>query len=120
MTNSDFHDAIVNSFISAAQDSLLLGNLVQLASVQDIPAVDNLYRSNVTDESKNIETIDGIIVSAGMNVLIKDQNDSSQNGIYTCIQTTAGCQLENLNQSIYTGLAFVVENGATNALKTFV
>ena len=77
-------DDIVSLYIDAVKKNLTISDLLHLASTQHVDAVDNIYRdsSTVTLESKLVSYIDGEPLHEGYRILIKDQHDSTQNGIY--------------------------------------
>lgn len=64
-----------------------------------------------------IQTIDGIALSAGNRVLVKNQNTASQNGIYVVVSGGAWTRAEDADASIEVtpGMMVPVEQGATLA-----
>lgn len=66
------------------------------------------------------QTIDGVALSVGDRVLVKDQSTGSQNGIYT-VQSGAWVRATDFNSpaQAVTGTQVFVNAGSTNSLKTF-
>ncbi len=67
------------------------------------------------------QTIDGIAVTAGQRVLVKDQSTASQNGIYN-VAAGAWTRATDADTSaeVTTGLIVFVEEGTTNATSQWV
>jgi len=63
----------------------------------------------------NLQTIDGVSLSAGMRVLVKNQNTESQNGIYVAVDGGSWTRATDANTSakVTPGLYCFVEEGST-------
>jgi hypothetical protein len=74
--------------------------------------------SNITLSA--LQTIDGIALSVGDRVLVKDQTDATTNGLYN-VQTSAWTRTidANNNSQFATGMLVTVTAGAANANVTF-
>jgi hypothetical protein len=68
------------------------------------------------------QTIDGITLSSENRILIKDQTDASENGIYTVNPSGAPTRSSDANNSedVTAGMFMFVEEGAINGDKGFV
>jgi hypothetical protein len=66
--------------------------------------------------------IDGVTVAIGERVLVKDQVDPTENGIYIVSLGTKWSLADDANQAayFYNGSSVYVKNGTANGLKTFV
>ena len=70
---------------------------------------------------ENNDVVDGVTLATGDRVLLKDQADASENGIYIVAATGAPSRADDSDQGNLTGGAFVfVEEGSANADNGFV
>lgn len=68
----------------------------------------------------NTQTIDGVSVSAGDRVLVKNQNTASENGIYRCAASTWQRANDMLAGTDAAGSSMFIEQGSENGDKGFV
>ena len=70
----------------------------------------------------NIQTIDGILLSAGNRVLVKDQTNNMQNGIYICVDGGSWTRATDFDSSseVTPGAFTFIEQGTDNENKGFV
>lgn len=75
----------------------------------------------LASDLENGDTIDGVVLATGDRVLVKDQADASENGIYIVAASGAPSRADDADQGDLTGGAFVfVEEGTANADNGFV
>lgn len=75
----------------------------------------------LASDLENGDTIDGVALATGDRVLVKDQADASENGIYVVAASGAPSRAADADQGDLTGGAFVfVEEGSANADNGFV
>lgn len=75
----------------------------------------------LASDLENGDTIDGVVLATGDRVLVKDQADASENGIYVVAASGAPSRAADADQGDLTGGAFVfVEEGTANADNGFV
>ena len=75
----------------------------------------------LASDLENGDTIDGVALATGDRVLVKDQADASENGIYVVAASGAPSRADDADQGDLTGGAFVfVEEGTANADNGFV
>jgi len=75
----------------------------------------------LASDFENGDTIDGIVLATGDRVLVKDQADASENGIYIVAASGAPSRANDADQGDLTGGAFIfVEEGTANADNGFV
>src|SRR6478609_513205 len=110
---------IIQIYIDAVKNhSLTVSDVLTAASTKLIESVDNLYRTNVTPESRLISSIDSFDLTEGDRILIKDQSDSKQNGVYETIFSSAvpgKLTVQKVDQELTNSIAYVIKNGKTNA-----
>jgi hypothetical protein len=69
------------------------------------------------------DTIDGVSLTAGDRVLLKNQTDASENGIYVAVAsggTPARSTDANANDKVTSGLFIFIEEGSTNGDQGYV
>ena len=71
---------------------------------------------------ENGDTVDGVVLSTGDRILLKDQTIGSENGIYTVNATGAPTRATDADASseVNAGMTVVVEEGTSNADKLFI
>ena len=111
-TPSNNSDAATKNYV----DNLVAG--LQTRAVTRVATTANI---NLTSDLQNGDTIDGITLSTGNKVLVKDQTDATENGIYDVVASGTA----NRNSSYNTveelaGQLVIVQEGSTNADKFFL
>lgn len=83
------------------------------------PCVVATTGANITLSST--QTVDGVVVGSSERILVKDQTDSEQNGIYVSASGTWP-RAEDFNGSadVMPGSLVYVDRGATNGAKLFI
>lgn len=98
----------LRSEIAAASQGLDIKNSVRVATTENITL-------------SGTQTIDGIAVSVGDRVLVKNQTDASENGIYIAsADTWTRSQDANSDENVTPGAFTFVEEGSVNADSGFV
>jgi hypothetical protein len=100
---------------ASAQDAATKAYVDGMAQGLDIkPSVKVATTANIT--LSGTQTIDGIALSAGDRVLVKNQTTGSQNGIYV-VQSSSWTRADDANTSakVTPGMFVFVEQGTTNA-----
>jgi hypothetical protein len=102
-------DAATKSYVDASRTALSVKDPVRVATTANITL-------------SNTQTIDGIALSAGDRVLVKDQSTGSQNGLYTVVSGGAWTRTTDADTSaeVKGGLYVWVNEGSTNGDKQFV
>ena len=105
---SGAQDAVTKSYVDAVKTGLDVKSSVKVATTG------NLTLSGT-------QTIDGVSVSADERVLVKDQTDASENGIYDC-KAGAWARSSDFdsNTEVTSGAFTFVEQGTVNADAGFV
>jgi hypothetical protein len=95
-------DAATKSYVDAAVQGLDIKGSVRAATTANITL-------------SGTQTIDGVALSVGQRVLVKDQTTASQNGLYT-VQTGAWTRADdaNTNPEVTPGMFTFVEEGTAN------
>lgn len=79
-TPTDDTDAATKAYVDAARSGLDVKQSVRVATTSDL--------GNITIAAPiSLPTIDGVVLSVGDRILVKNQNTASQNGIYTIVGT---------------------------------
>ena len=110
-TPSNANDAASKSYVDATKSGLDVKDSVRAASTGNVTIADDL---NVGD------TIDGVTLADGDRVLLKDQTDASENGVYTAGASPARATDFDSNAEVTAGAFFFIEEGTTNADSGFV
>jgi len=101
-------DAATKAYVDAARSGLDVKDSCRVATTASITL-------------SGLQTIDGITLSSGDRVLVKDQTTSSQNGIYTAASSSWTRATDFDSSAEVTSGAFVfVEAGSSNAGKGYV
>ena len=105
---SGAQDAVTKSYVDAVKTGLDVKSSVKIATTGNITL-------------SGTQTIDGVSVSADERVLVKDQTDSSENGIYDC-KSGAWARSSDFdsNTEVTSGAFTFVEQGTVNADAGFV
>ena len=76
---------------------------------------------SISNDLENNDTLDGVTLSTGDRVLVKDQSTASENGIYTVASSGAASRTTDFTTGNVTSLAFVfVEQGSSNAQNGYI
>ena len=120
---------VTKEYVDALKQSLDIKDSVKVATTADLTATYNNVAGTLTNSSTNAAiSIDGVALSSGDRVLVKDQSSAAENGIYTV--TTVGdgstpwvlTRAEDADESAeLTGGVFTfVEDGSSNADNGYV
>ena len=108
---SNAADVATKSYVDATKSGLDVKDSVRAATTGNITIATAL---NVGD------AIDGVTLADGDRVLVKDQTDASENGIYTAGASPARATDFDSDAEVTAGAFFFVEEGSTNADSGFV
>ena len=106
---SNAQDAATKAYVDATKQGLDVKDSVRVATTGNITL-------------SGTQTIDGISLSAGDRVLVKDQSTGSENGIYDVVSGGSWTRSADANTSaeVTSGMFTFVEEGTTNADSGFV
>ena len=106
-------DAATKSYVDGIKQALDIKDSVKVASTADITVASALI---------NNSTVDGVTVATGDRVLLKNQTDASQNGIYVVVGSGAASRSDdaNSNADVTSGLFVFVEQGTANGDNGYV
>ena len=106
---SGAQDAATKAYVDATKQGLDVKDSVRVATTGNITL-------------SGTQTIDGISLSAGDRVLVKDQNTGSENGIYDVVSGGSWSRSAdaNISAEVTSGMFVFVEEGTTNADSGFV
>ena len=106
-------DAATKAYVDAQLQGLDVKNSVRVATTAN---------GTLSSAFANGQTVDGITLSTGDRILLKDQSTGSQNGIYTVNSSGAPTRATDFdeNSEVTGGTFFFVEEGTTNADNGFV
>ncbi len=122
-------DATTKAYVDGLINGLDIKESVKLATTANIAGTYNNGTGTITASSNgSIGSIDGVSVTQGIRILVKDQTDAKQNGIYIVTSKGSGGSPYVLTRAgdadasaeISGGAFFFVEEGATNADNGFV
>ena len=108
---------VTKEYVDAIKQNLDIKDSVHVASTSNV---------SLTAGSSGLEagdTIDGVALVAGDRVLLKDQTDASENGIYVAVAsggTPTRATDANSSDKVTAGLFVFVEEGTVNADNGFV
>jgi|11_taG_2_1085331.scaffolds.fasta_scaffold02454_2 hypothetical protein len=108
---------VTKEYVDAIKQNLDIKDSVHLASTANV---------SLTAGSSGLEagdTIDGVSLTAGDRVLLKNQTDASENGIYVAVAsggTPARSTDANANDKVTSGLFIFIEEGSTNGDQGYV
>ena len=109
--SSDLH-AATKGYVDSVAEGLQIKSSVRVATTAS---------AALTTDYENGDEIDGITLATGDRILIKDQTDAKENGIYTVNASSAPTRTDDFDIGSSAKGAFVfVEEGTTNADKGFV
>ena len=106
-------DAATKAYVDATVNGLDVKGSVKVASTGN---------ASLTGAFRNGDTLDGVTLSTGDRILIKDQDTGSQNGIYTVNASGAPTRATDFdsNSDASPGSFVFVEQGTTNGDNGFV
>jgi hypothetical protein len=96
-------------------------NLVTGLKTRIITRVATTGNINLTNALENGDTLDGITLATGNKVLVKDQTDATENGIYDVVASGAASRNTDYNTvAELAGQLVIVQEGSSNADKIFL
>ena len=96
-------------------------NLVAGLKTRIITRVATTANINLSNALENGDTLDGITLATGNKVLVKDQTDATENGIYNVVASgTATRDTDYDTVAELAGQLVIVQEGSTNADKIFL
>ena len=96
-------------------------NLVTGLKTRIITRVATTGNINLTNALENGDTLDGITLATGNKVLVKDQTDATENGIYDVVASGAASRNTDYNTvAELAGQLVIVQEGSANADKIFL
>ena len=106
---------------SDAATKVYVDNLVTGLKTRIITRVATTGNINLTNALENGDTLDGITLATGNKVLVKDQTDATENGIYDVVASGAASRNTEFNTvAELAGQMVIVQEGSTNADKFFL
>ena len=113
----------LNSRLLVVENKLLnteiaTNNVISTKFSPDSTSIYVATTSNIT--LQGVQTVDGLSVPQGVNVLVKNQTDPKQNGIYVTSSNSIWLRLSTfVKPSALVGKIFTVQNGTANSGKMF-
>ena len=106
-------DAATKAYVDGIKQALDIKDSVKVASTANITVASALI---------NNSTVDGVSVDTGDRVLLKNQTDASENGIYVVVGSGAASRADdaNSNADVTSGLFVFVEQGTANGDNGYV
>jgi hypothetical protein len=96
-------------------------NLVTGLKTRIITRVATTGNINLSNALENGDTLDGITLATGNKILVKDQTDATENGIYDVVSSGAATRNTDFDTvAELAGQMVVVQEGSTNADKFFL
>ena len=106
---------------SDAATKVYVDNLVTGLKTRIITRVATTGNINLTNALENGDTLDGITLATGNKVLVKDQTDATENGIYDVVASGAASRNTDYNTvAELAGQLVIVQEGSSNADKIFL
>ena len=111
-TPSNANDAASKSYVDSTINGLDVKESVHLATTA---------AGTLASSFANGETIDGVALATGDRILIKDQTDASENGVYTVNASGAPTRAADFDadSEVTAGAFFFVEEGTANGNNGF-
>ena len=101
---------------SDASTKTYVDNLVTGLKTRIICKVATTANVDVTADLQNADTIDGVSLSTGDRILVKNQSSASANGLYTAVASgTASRDTDYDSMSELAGQMVIIQKGSTNA-----
>jgi hypothetical protein len=112
-TPSNANDAASKSYVDATINGLDVKNSVHLASTAN---------GTLASAFANGDTMDGVALVTGDRILLKNQTDASENGVYTVNASGAPTRATDMDADaeVTAGAFFFVEEGSANADSGFI
>jgi len=104
-------DAATKAYVDSVKQALDIKDSVRVATTANI---------TIATALNNGDTLDGVTLADGDRVLVKDQADASENGIYVVASSPARSTDANTSAKVTAGLFTFVEEGTTNGDNGFV
>ena len=104
-------DAATKAYVDSVKQALDIKDSVRVATTAAI---------TISSALNDGDTLDGVSLSDGDRVLVKDQADASENGIYVVASSPARSTDANTSAKVTSGLFVFVEEGTTNGDNGFV
>ena len=96
-------------------------NLVTGLKTRIITRASTTGNITLSSDLQNGDTLDGITLATGNKVLVKDQTDATENGIYDVVASGAASRNTDYNTvAELAGQLVIVQEGSTNADKIFL
>jgi hypothetical protein len=106
---------------SDAATKVYVDNLVTGLKTRIITRVATTGNINLSNALENGDTLDGITLATGNKILVKDQTDATENGIYDVVSSGAATRNTDFDTvAELAGQMVVVQEGSTNADKFFL
>lgn len=106
---------------SDAATKVYVDNLVTGLKTRIITRVATTANINLSNALENGDTLDGITLATGNKILVKDQTDATENGIYDVVSSGAASRNTEFNTvAELAGQMVIVQEGSTNADKFFL
>ena len=106
---------------SDAATKTYVDNLVTGLKTRIITRVATTANINLSNALENGDTLDGITLATGNKVLVKDQTDATENGIYNVVASgTATRDTDYDTVAELAGQLVIVQEGSSNADKIFL
>ena len=106
---------------SDARNKTYVDDLVAGLKTRIITRVGTTANINLTTDLQNGDTLDGITLATGDKILVKDQTDQTENGIYDVV--ASGTATRNTDYDTVAELAgqlVIIQEGSTNEDKIFL
>ena len=111
-TPSNNSDVAIKSYVDDAVAGLRTRTIAEVATTANV---------NLTNGLEAGDTIDGVTLVAGDRVLVKDQSDATENGLYLAVSSGAASRdPEHDSIAELSGGMVVVNQGSTNDNKIFL
>jgi hypothetical protein len=115
VTPSDNDDLVRKGYTDSVAAGLRARTAVRLASTADV---------DISTELENTDNIDSVALVTGDRVLLKDQTDASENGVYIASASGAASRSTDFDEynanEVYSGSFFTVTEGTVNSEDRFV